>query len=112
MGMNMGGPNHNTGIEAHVVIKLSPGIDIWQAFNQISAATPTNLHGGVFTLIHLHVAFGEVDFLADVHCSWTNNPGMGWETHVLGDWVNEIRKLKQGNQFVVASTSTSVCMNH
>jgi hypothetical protein len=113
MGSIGGGmPSHDTGIEGHVLIKVAPGIDIWQAFDQISATNPTNVHGGTFTLIHLHVALGEIDFLADVHCSWTSDPGMGWETHVLGDWVNQIRKLKQGGENVVASTSTNVCMNH
>jgi hypothetical protein len=93
------------------MIKLNPSTDIWQAHQLVEAARPSQNFGGRFTIIHLHIALGMIDLMADVHCAWTK-PKRGWETHTIGDWVNTIRALQIGGRYVVAETSTSVCMNH
>jgi hypothetical protein len=105
------GPNpHDEGIEAHVVINLAPGVGIDEAVERISAVQlGTKDPGHKFDLMHLHVALGAIDLLADVQCKWTQP--MGRETYIIGEWVSAVRQLKIGDKPIVASTSTSVCMN-
>ncbi len=100
--------SHETGIAAHVAIHLHPCVDIWEAwaaFDSKRLAVP----GCHVEKIHVSLG-GEFDMLADVHADWTAPPG--GETHVIGDWVNIIRKLKDGNGVCyIERTSTGVCMS-
>lgn len=111
---NPGPWTHATGIKAHIVIMLNPGIDIDDAHAQIGGLTRLPARkdpGRNFHLIGTHVTLGEMDMMADVHASWTAKPSKGMETRVIGEWVNEIRMMRSKGQPIVMSTSTNVCMN-
>lgn len=112
--------SHSTGIAAHVAIYLKPCVDIWEAYRKILAIKPIpGLH-----VEKVHVSLGEIDMLADVHAMWTDEfdcppypRKRGRETRIIGDWVNEVRKLKPSEKEAggceccyVARTSTNVCM--
>lgn len=112
-GMPAGQNMHDLGIEAHVLIYLNPGIAVDDAANAINGVALGNTGaypGNDFQLIHLHVALGEIDFMADVFCKWTTPRGK--ETRVIGEWVSAVRQLQDRNgRLMVARTSTAVCMN-
>jgi hypothetical protein len=105
-------PNlHDKGIEAHVFIYSSPGIPLDQATRLINGVKLGRRvdPGHKFSLIHLHTALGEVDFMADVLAEWTDP--RGHETRLIGEWVSAVRQLEIGGRLIVARTSTAVCMN-
>lgn len=102
---------HELGLEAHVMIKLAQGIDIFDASMEVEAVRPRTAWAGDFTLIHLHRgARGDFDLMADIHCGWTNPRGM--ETRTLGDWMNLVGMLQKDGRAVVAATSITFCINH
>ena len=102
-------PSHETGIAAHVAIHLHPCVDIWEAWAAIDGERlALQAQGCDVEKIHVSLG-GEFDMLADVHAKWTTPPG--GETHMIGDWVNRIRQLKDANGVCyVERTSTGVCM--
>lgn len=103
--------SHFTGIAAHVHIRLRECVDIWAAWRFFNAQTVPGLH-----VEKIHVSLGgDCDMLADLHADWTDGGASGrrkrgWETRLIGDWVNKIRQ-PDGGVCYVASTSTGVCMN-
>ena len=102
--------SHETGIAAHVAIHLHPCVDIWDAWTAIDGERLA-LAGQGCHVEKVHVSLGgEFDMLADVHVTWTTPPG--GETHIIGDWVNIIRQLKDGSGVCyIERTSTGVCMS-
>ena len=105
-------PNlHELGIEAHVLIYLSPDIGADEAIAKINSVCARPEFKENFRMVHLHTALGDIDLLADVFCQWTSMPGH--ETETIGKWVSDVRKLvsDSNGRPVVARTTTAVCMN-
>lgn len=110
--------SHRTGIAAHVAIYLAPGVDIWDVYDRIMQINaPPGGQNPTVPDLHVekvHVALGEIDLLADVHAPWGGRNGNGvpngYETSVIGDWINEVRQVRSGGVIAVARTSTAVCM--
>ncbi len=101
--------SHDDGIAAHIAIHLQPNVDIWAAYRALKkvgldlARTEPKFH-----IEKLHVSFGEIDMLADVHAAWTTPRGR--ETRIIAEYVNRIRTAKADRKACVQRTQTMVCV--
>ena len=102
---------HKTGVAAHVAIYLAPGADIWDAYEVFDGLTVTGV-----TVEKIHVATGEIDMIADIHAAWSDgvagyNGQRGFETRMIGLWVNKVRTAQRAGAVLVGRTSTAICMS-
>ena len=101
--------SHEDGIAAHVAIHLHPNVDIWKAY-AILKKVGQNLakKDPRFHIEKLHLSFGEIDMLADVHAAWTQP--RGGETRIIAEYVNKVITAKAGGKACVQRTQTMVCV--
>ena len=101
--------SHDDGIAAHVAIYLHPNVDIWKAYAVLKkAGQDLAKEDPRFHIEKLHLSFGEIDMLADVHAAWTH--ARGRETRIIAEYVNKVLTARAGGQACVQRTQTMICV--